>query len=841
MRAVWPAHADPVSAGADLPCPKCGDSAFRLGLQQGWWTCDGCLWQGEGWKELVTELLGPARWRELTGTKKGAPGMDPRAVPPGDEGTERAALGSLLLGAAEALAAHQEAGLRPEHFRNTLLGEAYLAALALLERGAPVDPVTLDRELQARGTLERVGGTAAVVGFFDAAATSANALAHAAQVVEDHRRRQLQNAGQRLIDAAGGKGEIAPALSEAQRLLTEAPTPSSAISTPLDRWRVEAGQIVEARSDREGRIRLEQRFAGTIRVVKVEVTRQEDAEAPGGWAEERRVVYEVRLPGAAPVFRALPAGIRPLSDLLDREYASANSCHGVKDGRLLLQFVERTAAEAEHVETVRAVGPHRQLGGWVAPPSVIVCRGKVEASTFALTAPGELQDLARYRLLALEREQLVRVARWVVSDLLRIDHAEGAFVLPVLGGIVGAPLWPYLPTLASWQRYAVFIQGTSGIGKTWLTRALLSLWGDFLADPEGLTTWQSSAASVEDLLHQVVAAPVLVADFKRANMSGEAWKAAQALIQAYGDRSSRGRAEASGRGRRRRPPRCQLLIDGEDLPAGQQATLGRLLIVQAEPRLDPRCPDGNRCVTTEGLDLAMLKLLPGVTAAWIAWVQREAGTLGVQLGRTVAALEEDLRDAPSTTNRSRVLRNYAVQLTALAGFATFLEDECGVVGAYQAIQPRAVEVHRELALRQLGTVGQEAAAELFLDELAQLLHAGIAFLRPRDDQSGKNPFEAASKLAGGTCVGTYDHEGIARLLPDVALGLVQQRRGHNDRIEFSRQAIEQQLEQSGALEDGPEKERLAKGRHQKPVRVWRVRLERLSHEPGRNLWDPEEP
>lgn len=609
------------------------------------------------------------------------------------------------------------------------------------------------------------------------------------------------------------------------------------IRDPLDSWRVERGQTVEARF-KEGREELHLRFAGSIRIARVESVRQEDAEAEDGWREERKITYEIRLGSAGlPQRRVLAAGQAPLARLLDLELGAANNCHGWKERGQLFRWIERSAGAAEKVELVRAIGPHPRIGGWIAPPSVIVRQGKVEKTPFAVAPPGEeIPDVGRYRLAELPRAELRQLGTWVVEHLLKIDHVQGGYVLPILGAVVSAPLWTYLPTLASWQRYALFAQGPSGIGKTQMVRAILSLWGDFMLDPQGLTSWLSSATTIEDLLHQVVAAPVLVHDFKQANMSLEQRRAAVALIQAYADKTSRGRAEASGRSRRRRPPRATLLIDGEDLPEGQQATLGRLLVLEVAQSPDPRCPGGSRCATTEGLDERLMRKLPGLAAAWIAWVQREAGTLGTQLYRMVANLEQDLVDAPSTTNRSRILRNYAIQLTAIAGFATFLEDELGVAGAYQAIQPRAVEVHQALALRQLGVVGQEGAAELFLAELAQLLQSGIAWLRKRSDQAGPAPFAGNGESAGATCVGTYDHEGMARLLPNVAFSLVQAHRtkGGGTRIEFTKMAVEQQLDAKGMVDrDRPEASRAAN-----PVQLWKVPLTQLGGRVDEQpLWD----
>ena len=603
----------------------------------------------------------------------------------------------------------------------------------------------------------------------------------------------------------GGEGAAPPA-GDAPR-----------IRDPLDAWRVEQGQVVEARwqGDQE---RLELRFRGTIRVAREEVQLEEDPEAPGGWAETRRVTYRIERPGMPPIERLAEGTRSDFQRLIEGELASANRCRTLGQLGSLYQHVASQGAVTS-VRSRHALGHHATLGGWVTPPGVLVSRGVIGRTEEEIRAPGQLLELRRYRLLELGRADLARVAAWVVSDLARVDHAEQGYALPVMGTILGAPLWSYVPRLASWQRYALFVQGSSGTGKTYLVRALMCLWGDFYGTDD-IPTWLSSATHLEDLLHTASGVPVHVADFKRAQMTREQRQAAMGIVQAYADRASRGRGTTVGRAMRKRPPRCQLVIDGEDLPEGQQSTLGRLLIL-------PVTASGGsgRCATTDTLDPAMLRLLPGLTAAWIAHVQREADTLDAHLVQVLRGLDQDLGDAPATTNRSRVLRNYAVQVTTLTAFARWLA-ELGAPGAVELGQ-RAPEVHLDLARRQLGCVGEEGAAEQVWDCLCQLLQSGAAFLRPANDHAGPQPFKGSAQ-AGGTCVGTYDHEDHATLWPDVVLGLVQGQltRGGGDRVDFSRRAIADQLGEHGLIE--PNVRVWVSGRQ---VRAWRTTVPNLGGEP----------
>lgn len=218
--ALWPGHVLNGHKHPALPCPKCGSHVFRLFPASGAWTCDGCEWQGDGWKALILEVHGDARWRELSHKRRETPGIDPRQVPPGGRAgevdAERAVVGCVLLGGADAADAVLGAGLRPEVLYDQRLAEVLRAALELIERGAPVDPVSLPAELQRRGALERVGGVAEVVRLWESVPTPSNAAYYAGIVVECAQLRELRELGQGVIDAASAstRGDPRVALSK---------------------------------------------------------------------------------------------------------------------------------------------------------------------------------------------------------------------------------------------------------------------------------------------------------------------------------------------------------------------------------------------------------------------------------------------------------------------------------------------------------------------------------------------------------------------------------------------------------------------------------------------------
>lgn len=113
-------------------------------------------------------------------------------VPPHNLEAEVSVVGSMLL-SKDAIAEVTEI-VGPEDFYRGAHRTMFEAARELYDRGEPVDPVTLADELERRGTIDDVGGVAAIDQVVRRVPTAANALYYG-RIVADHALRR------RLIDA----------------------------------------------------------------------------------------------------------------------------------------------------------------------------------------------------------------------------------------------------------------------------------------------------------------------------------------------------------------------------------------------------------------------------------------------------------------------------------------------------------------------------------------------------------------------------------------------------------------------------------------------------------------
>ena len=622
-------------------------------------------------------------------------------------------------------------------------------------------------------------------------------------------------------DAGAGEDGASPPDGAPPAPPGDGPPADLPVDDPMTAWRVQKGRIGEVLGSAKG-LRFAPRFDGTLQILRVESRYSEDPETPGAWVRERRETIKATLADGREVTETIEAGREAFGRMLDEHFPAESHVHLLAERARLWQYMHRVSTP-EVAETRRAVGPSRDLG-WLCPPHWSVRDGALARAPFAVEPPGAAQELRRYRLADLPLERLRELGRWVVDVLLRCDHHDGALTLPLLGAVLVPPLWHYVPTFSSWQRYAFFVQGGSGVGKTQLTRFFMSFWGDFL-NPDGLSTWRDSATTIEDLLHRVVGAPVFVSDWKKANFTRDTEKQARALIQSYGDRSARGRSNVKAESQRKKEPRCQFLLDGEDLPEGQESTLGRMVIIKAEATEPTK-----RCATTDDLPGAARNVpdLPGLTAAWIAWVQRNVPALTADLEAARDEVEAALPQG--SANRSRIVRAYAAQVLAVRSFGTFLEQVMGLTGVVGPLHARSLEVHAAHGTAQLEHVQSESAGDAFVRGLVAVLQAGKAMVRPKSEHSGENPWPGGQ--GASACVGVYSRvEDTAEIWPEVALPIVQQHvsAGGGERIDFSRDAIGQQLRQQKVITEGRARLRGEGGKVMRP-RTWCFSLASLGVE-----------
>lgn len=116
--------------------------------------------------------------------------------PPHDALAEQSTLGAILTSPAAYTAVAEV--IKAEHFYRPLHGEIFDAMTKLVSSGEPIDPVTLARELEKAGKLQRIGGGEYLLTLMQACPTAINAASYAKVVYDKWRQRQFIAAGERM-------------------------------------------------------------------------------------------------------------------------------------------------------------------------------------------------------------------------------------------------------------------------------------------------------------------------------------------------------------------------------------------------------------------------------------------------------------------------------------------------------------------------------------------------------------------------------------------------------------------------------------------------------------------
>jgi replicative DNA helicase len=138
-------------------------------------------------------------------------------VPPHHSEAERSVLGAILLNN-ESIFRVLEIGLTPADFYQESHQKIFEVALALSERGQPVDLVTMTTTLRDRGWFERVGGAATLTSLFDDTFAVGNVL-HYGRIVRDKSvlRQMIQTTAEIASEAYDGVENTEAYLDEAER------------------------------------------------------------------------------------------------------------------------------------------------------------------------------------------------------------------------------------------------------------------------------------------------------------------------------------------------------------------------------------------------------------------------------------------------------------------------------------------------------------------------------------------------------------------------------------------------------------------------------------------------
>lgn len=137
-------------------------------------------------------------------TERSPSGLSELRIPPHDITAEQAVLGALMI-APDSLAKISD-WLTEADFYRADHRMIYRAVTTLIDRGAPVDAVTMMDWFESAGLADQLGGVEYLIDLNTATASAANIVAYAEIVSQKSRLRSAIDAGNRLADSAWKRG-----------------------------------------------------------------------------------------------------------------------------------------------------------------------------------------------------------------------------------------------------------------------------------------------------------------------------------------------------------------------------------------------------------------------------------------------------------------------------------------------------------------------------------------------------------------------------------------------------------------------------------------------------------
>jgi len=329
-------------------------------------------------------------------------------------------------------------------------------------------------------------------------------------------------------------------------------------------------------------------------------------------------------------------------------------------------------------------------------------------------------QLAGFKLIEPASEAL-RVSAVQASLAVR-QVAPMRVIAPLFGAIYRAPIGGSDITVALW--------GRTGHGKSELAALAQQHYGASMDARHLPVAWSSTANTLEAVASAAKDAVLVVDEYvpgdsqsDRARMQG----AAERLIRGVGNASGRGRMRPDGTLRAARPPRCQPISTGEEVPAGQSLR-ARMLTAEV----------GAEDVRWEKLALCQRAAASGTyamaTASYIMWIAPQLD----QVRGTYEAERQRLR-AAAQGGQHRRTADAVAQIAAAWTIWLRHAVEIGAVGADEAIRIRdeVWEALLDLAAAQEELQRATDPVERYRELILAVLSAGRAHLA--DAVTGGHP------------------------------------------------------------------------------------------------------
>ena len=240
-------------------------------------------------------------------------------------------------------------------------------------------------------------------------------------------------------------------------------------------------------------------------------------------------------------------------------------------------------------------------------------------------------------------------------DLVEVHDRR--VTLSLLGAAGAAVLFPFVE---GFNRFALWLAGPSGTGKSFITQLFENLFGYY---PPGLgfvPTWNSTTASLQEQGHYFKDCLYLIDDFKIELI--DSMDDVIKLVQNYADGTGRGRLKGGGMAAAR-PIRGLLVSTGELVPDHSASTLARTIVVRM-PERPKEIERGKAC-------LERCRDYSGVLSAFLHHIllTEETKKFAARASSWQGHFHSGIESAP---NALRVSGNMAVLAASLEVWAEFL-------------------------------------------------------------------------------------------------------------------------------------------------------------------------
>jgi hypothetical protein len=328
--------------------------------------------------------------------------------------------------------------------------------------------------------------------------------------------------------------------------------------------------------------------------------------------------------------------------------------------------------------------------------------------------------LARHLdLRQLPVEELLRVKRHIVVDLLALNEARVTYSL--LATVALAVLFRGVEGMG---RFALWLVGPTGVGKSFLGRLFQNFFGTFSTSQDQIATWGSTSNYIQAEGYYFRDAIFLVDDFKPELVAP---KDAVRILQQYGDGTARGRLVGVTRQNQMRSIRGWLVSTGQTIPERSASALARCIIVPVHS-ITKDIERGDRCQVER-------PQYSGVTADFIRYLLAN-GRMEAFVTRVGELKDYYFRPIAGEINDLRIGSNLALLAASFEEIARYLAD---VWPDYAGECTRFVE-HELVAMRgvMLKELKEQEPIGVFLKILAEMIEDGeVAILDRGRSESGR--------------------------------------------------------------------------------------------------------